>query len=458
MNILLLGGGGREHAIAWTLAKSKRCTSLFVAPGNAGTASLATNIEGIDITNGADVTRTARDYHINLVVIGPEAPLVAGVADDLRRAGFLVFGPDAYNAMLEGSKWRAKTFMREHHLPTASAQTFTDEQVAAQYVLDVGAPIVVKADGLAAGKGVVVAHTTQEALDAVHACFGGAFGQAGKRVVIEKYLQGTECSLLAFLAGGKAICMPFAQDHKRAYAGGEGPNTGGMGAFAPVPSISRADRATMQQIMQHASKATTQAPFPHDFRGVLYGEFMRTSAGPQLLEFNVRFGDPETQVILPLLQNDLVDVMEAVAKGNLDNTHLQWRNACACCVVLTSKGYPKKYQVGKVIHGLSNARKMKNIIVFHAGTTYNQHGDLVTNGGRVLDVVGIGPTFEQARHAAYHACDMITFEGKTYRSDIGLDALHSKAKGAEGTRVDAINIDGNQTDAERADIAPKHTK
>lgn len=422
MNILLLGSGGREHAIAWALAKSKRCDRLFVAPGNGGTESLATNLSGIDITDGQAVLDAARAHDIDMVVVGPEVPLVAGVADALRDAGVLVFGPDKQNAQLEGSKSYAKSFMREHGLPTAEGKTFTDEDTAVQYVRDMGAPIVVKADGLAAGKGVVVAQTTQEAVDAVRSCFEGAFGNAGYRVVIEECLTGPECSLLAFLTGGKAFCMTTAQDHKRALDGDQGLNTGGMGVYSPVPIVREDELEKMKQIMADAAQATSEPPFEHDFRGVLYGGFMLTPKGPKLLEFNVRFGDPETQVILPRLKTDLVDVMEAVAKGRPQDIHLQWSDKWAVCVVLTSKGYPEKYQTGKVIRGLDTVGAMDDVLVFHAGTTHNPQGELVTDGGRVLDVVGLGSTFDEARQLAYKACETIDFEGKTYRHDIGAKA------------------------------------
>ncbi len=422
MNILLLGSGGREHAIAWALAKSKRCDHLFVSPGNGGTEALATNLPDIDITDGQAVLSAARAHDIDMVVIGPEVPLVAGVADVVRDAGILVFGPDKQNAQLEGSKSYAKAFMHEHNLPTADGKTFTDEALAVQYVKDVGAPIVVKADGLAAGKGVVVAQTAQEAIDAVHNCFEGGFGNAGYRVVIEECLTGPECSLLAFVTGGKAFCMTTAQDHKRALDGDLGLNTGGMGVYSPVPIVRDDELASMQRIMADAAAATAKPPFEHDYRGVLYGGFMLTPKGPKLLEFNVRFGDPETQVILPRLKTDLVDVMEAVAKGRPEDINLEWENNWAVCVVLTSKGYPQKYQTGKVIHGLDKVGAMDNVIVFHAGTAHNAQGELVTDGGRVLDVVGLGATFDEARQLAYKACESIDFEGKTYRHDIGAKA------------------------------------
>ena len=294
MNILVLGGGGREHAIAWALAKSPRCDRLFVAPGNGGTASIAENVADLAADNAEEVLAFARDHAIDLVVIGPEAPLVAGVADVLRAAGFAVFGPDAQGAQLEGSKTYSKEFMDANGIPTARYQSFTELEPALAYVNELGAPIVVKADGLAAGKGVIVADDVEDALDAVRSCFDGAFGEAGSRVVVEEFLTGPECSLLAFVSGGKAHLMATAQDHKRAYDGDRGPNTGGMGVYSPVPIVEPEEYADMRRIMEESAAATARAPFEQDYRGVLYGGFMLTPQGPKVLEFNARFGDPET--------------------------------------------------------------------------------------------------------------------------------------------------------------------
>ena len=427
MNILVLGGGGREHAIAWALAKSPKCDELYVAPGNGGTANVATNVAGLDPEDGEAVLAFAREYRVELVVIGPEAPLVAGVADVVRAGGVAVFGPDAQGAQLEGSKTYSKRFMEANDIPTAAYGTFTDEASALAYVREVGAPIVVKADGLAAGKGVIVADDLETAEDAVRSCFDGAFGEAGSTVVVEECLTGPECSLLAFVSGGKAHCMATAQDHKRAFDGDLGPNTGGMGVYSPVPIVEPEEFEVMREVMERAAAATAREPFAQDYRGVLYGGFMLTPSGPKVLEFNARFGDPETQVVLPRLETDLVDVMLAVAEGRPDDIDLRWSEQWAVCVVLASEGYPGHYEKGKVILGVEDAEALRDVMVFHAGTTHNADGELVTAGGRVLNVVALGDTFEEARERAYEACELINFEGKQFRTDIGKRAAAGRS-------------------------------
>ena len=426
MNVLVLGSGGREHAITWALAKSPQVEELFVAPGNGGTESIARNISGLSAEDGAAVLGFVRDHDIDLVVIGPEAPLVAGVADVLRDAGVAVFGPDAQGAQLEGSKSYSKRFMDANGIPTARYATFTQLEPALAYLEELGVPVVVKADGLAAGKGVVVADDMEDAQEAVRACFDGAFGDAGSTVLIEECLQGPECSLLAFVTGGKAHCMATAQDHKRAFDGDRGPNTGGMGVYSPVPIVTPEEYAAMHKVMEDAAAATAREPFAHDYRGVLYGGFMLTEDGPKVLEFNARFGDPETQVILPRLENDLAEVMMAVAEGRPDDIDLHWAEQWAVCVVLASEGYPGAYEKGKVILGVDEAEALEDVTVFHAGTAHNADGELVTAGGRVLNVVALGDSFEEARDLAYEACDLICFEGKQLRSDIGLKALQGR--------------------------------
>lgn len=423
MNILVLGSGGREHAIAWALAKSPLCEGLFVAPGNGGTAEIATNIKTLNIEDGEAVATFAQQNNVGLVVIGPEAPLVKGVADVLRAVNIPVFGPDSEGAQLEGSKTYCKEFLINNNLPTARYQSFTDKEAALAYCNELGAPLVVKADGLAAGKGVVVADTLEAALDAVEACFAGDFGLAGSTVVVEEKLTGPECSLLAFVSGGKAFCMAPAQDHKRAYDGDLGPNTGGMGVYSPVPIVTEEEMAEMYRIMEVSAAATAKAPFENDYRGCLYGGFMLTPEGPKVLEFNARFGDPETQVVLPRLESDLVEIMLAAAEGRPEDVNLTWSDQWAVSVVLASEGYPGSYEKGKVILGVKDAESMNKVIVFHAGTALNSDGELITNGGRVLNVVGLGSTFEKARARAYEACEAINFEGKQLRSDIGKRAL-----------------------------------
>ncbi|MBQ3301054.1 MAG: phosphoribosylamine--glycine ligase [Eggerthellaceae bacterium] len=425
MNILVLGGGGREHAITWMLSKSPLVEKLYVAPGNGGTAEIAENVSGLNENDGAEVLEFARAHEVTLVVVGPEAPLVAGVADALRAGGIAVFGPDAQGAQLEGSKTFCKSFMQRHGLPTASYLSTDDAEAAHAYIDKMGAPIVVKADGLAAGKGVVVADTLEAAHEAVNACFEGAFGKAGATVVIEECLTGPECSMLAFVSAGKAQCMAPSQDHKRAFDGDRGPNTGGMGAYSPVPIVTEDELAQMRQIMADAA-AGTAADFDNDYRGVLYGGFMLTPAGPKLLEYNARFGDPETQVVLPRLKSDLAQVMLAVAEGRPDDVELDWSDQWAVTVVLASEGYPRAYEKGKVILGVDDAEKLEGVTVFHAGTALNPDGELVTSGGRVLDVTALGDTFEEARELAYQACELITFEGKQLRMDIGEKASRGR--------------------------------
>lgn len=424
MNILLLGSGGREHALAVALAASPRCDELYIAPGNGGTAAVGENVL-LDAEDPAAVADFARETGCGLVVIGPEAPLVVGVADAVRAVGIPCFGPGAEGAQVEGSKKFSKELMERAGVPTAAYASFTDEAAALAYVREQGAPLVVKADGLAAGKGVVVATELSQAEDAVRACFDGAFGKAGATVVIEEMMTGPECSLLAFTDGETVRPMCTSQDHKRALEGDRGPNTGGMGAYAPVPIVTDEEHAAMVDALE---KTVAQLHAEGiDYRGCLYGGFMLTPAGPKVLEFNARFGDPETQVVVPRLENDLVEVMLAVAEGRLSEVELRWSDRWAVTVVLTSAGYPGSYEKGKVITGVEDAEAMDDATVYHAGTALTDAGELVTSGGRVLDVTALGDTFEAARDRAYAACEKIQFEGKTLRHDIGLRALRGRA-------------------------------
>ncbi len=423
IDILLLGSGGREHAIAKKLAASPRCGKLYIAPGNGGTSQEGENIS-LDENDPAAVAAFAKDHGCGMVVIGPEAPLVVGVADAVREAGIPCFGPGAEGAQMEGSKLFSKQLMERAGVPTAAYGSFTDEQSALDYVNAQGAPLVVKADGLAAGKGVIVATELEQALDAVHECFSGAFGDAGNTVVVEEMLTGPECSLLAFTDGITVRPMATSQDHKRALEGDLGPNTGGMGVYSPVPIVTPEEHETMVAIMHQTVEQLHREGI--DYRGCLYGGFMLTPAGPKVLEFNARFGDPETQVILPRLQNDLVDVMLACAEQRLDEVELSWCDDWAVSVVLTSAGYPGSYEKGKVITGIEDAEALDGVTVYHAGTR-EQDGQILTNGGRVIDVTALGATFEEARNLAYAACEKIDFEGKTLRHDIGLRALKGRS-------------------------------
>ncbi len=423
MNILLVGSGGRECAIATSLAASPECDELFIAPGNGGMAAIGTCVE-LDAEDGAAVVAFAQEHDCGLVVVGPEAPLVAGVADAVRAAGISCFGPGADGARIEGSKDFSKALMVKYNLPTAAYGTFTDAASALAYVEQQGAPIVVKADGLAAGKGVTVAATIEEARAAVEDCFDGRFGDAGATVVIEEMLKGPECSLLAFTDGVTVLPMAPAQDHKRAYEGDTGPNTGGMGVYSPVPIVTDEEHAAMVDIMERAVAGMRAEGI--DYRGVLYGGFMLTEDGPKLLEFNCRFGDPETQVVLPRLETDLAEVMLACAEQRLSGVQLSWKPDWAVSVVLASKGYPLSYEKGFPISGIEDAEALPGVHVYHAGTKL-QDGVFYTNGGRVLNVTALGPTFEEARDLAYQACDLISWEGKTLRRDIGARALRGRA-------------------------------
>jgi len=423
MNVLVLGSGGREHAMTVSLVASPHSGTVFVAPGNGGTASIATNVP-LDISDGRAVADFARAHEVGLVVIGPEAPLVAGVADVVREAGIPCFGPGARGAQLEGSKAFSKDLMQRYDLPTAAYGTFHDEASALAYVREQGAPIVVKADGLAAGKGVFVAETLEDALEAVHECFAGRFGEAGTTVVIEEMLTGPECSLLAFVDGRTLLPMAPAQDHKRVGEGDTGPNTGGMGVYSPVPIVTSAEHEQMVAIMQRTLQALIAEGI--DYRGCLYGGFMLTPAGPKLLEFNARFGDPETQVILPRLETDLLEVMLASAEQRLDQVELVWSPRWAVSVVLASAGYPGPYEKGKPISAITEAEKLEGVTVYHAGTAIDDQGRLVTSGGRVLDVTALGDDFSQARNLAYTAASLIEFEGRFFRNDIGARALRGR--------------------------------
>ena len=428
MDILLLGSGGREHAIAVALKASPLCDELYVAPGNGGTAAIATNIK-LDINDPAAVADYAAEHGVGLVVIGPEAPLVSGVADAVRAKGIPAFGPGAQGAQMEGSKRFAKEFMERHGIPTAAYRSFTEQAGAEAYVSQRFAAgvkvLVVKADGLAAGKGVVVATSEQEALEAVRDCFSGHFGEAGSTVVIEEGLTGPECSLLAFVDGSTVRLMATAQDHKRALEGDLGPNTGGMGVYSPVPIVTDEEYATMAAAMQTAADGLVADGI--EYRGVLYGGFMLTPEGPKVLEFNARFGDPETQVILPRLKTDLVEVMLAVAQGRLNEVELAWRDEWAVSVVLASAGYPGSYPKGIEISGIERAEALPGVTVYHAGTTLDEQGVLRTSGGRVLNVTALGATFAQARERAYEGCDLIEFDGKMLRRDIGARALRGRS-------------------------------
>ena len=424
VSILLLGAGGREHALLVKLAQSPRAGKIYVAPGNGGMYDLAEKAE-LDPESPEAVAAFAKEHRVGLVVIGPEAPLVKGVGDAVRAAGIPVFGPNAEAAQMEGSKEFAKHVMEKAGVPTAAWKSFTDEGACAAYVKELAGPCVVKADGLAAGKGVIVANTTEEALEGVHECFSGHFGDAGKTVVVEEMLKGPECSLLALTDGTTLVPLATSQDHKRALDGDRGLNTGGMGVYSPVPILLPGELDRMVEIEQKVVDELRREGITYS--GCLYGGFMLTKDGPKVLEFNARFGDPETQVVLPRMKGDLVEAFLACDAGTLSPDMVSWDDDWAVSVVLTSAGYPGSYEKGKRIVGVEDANAMPGVTVYHAGTALDADGNLVTAGGRVLDVTAVADTFEDARNLAYEACDKIWFEGKTYRHDIGIKAIKGRA-------------------------------
>ena len=427
MNILVIGGGGREHTLAWKLAQSPSATKLYAIPGNPGMAAVAECVSGISIEDNEAVVAFAEEHAIDLVVIGPEVPLTNGIVDAFEAAGILAFGPRKAAAELEGSKAFSKGLMKKYGIPTAKYEVFTDAEAAKDYVRQEGAPIVIKADGLAAGKGVIVAETLDEALAAVADIMEDQeFGAAGNRVVIEEFMEGEEASLLCFTDGETIVPMISSQDHKRAYDGDKGPNTGGMGTYAPAPVMTPAMiEATKEKILKPVIAAMKQEG--RTYQGCLYAGLMITKDGPKVVEFNARFGDPETQVVLPLLKSDLVDIMVACAKGDgsLKDLDIAWSDGAAVCVVLASGGYPKSYQKGYEITGLDKAEAL-GCHVFHAGTA-ERDGSVVTAGGRVLGVVAEAADVRAAVDKAYQGVNVIDFKDKMFRHDIAHRALERQS-------------------------------
>ena len=420
MNVLLLGSGGREHALAWAIAKSPVLEKLYCAPGNGGIAAVCDCVP-LDLGNHAAVVEFCRSQDINLVVVGPEVPLVAGLVDDLDAAGILAFGPSRAAAQLEGSKGFTKDLCAEFNIPTAAFGHFTNPIAAKHYTRKRGAPIVVKADGLAAGKGVTMARTLDEALGAINDCFAGAFGEAGAEVVVEEWMTGEEASLFVLTDGKTLLPLATAQDHKRAFDGDKGPNTGGMGAYSPAPVMSDEMIArAMKEIIAPTVEGLAQRGTP--FKGVLYAGLMITSDGPRLIEYNVRFGDPECQVIMMRLAGDLLPALHATATGTLNDIELSWHDDAALCVVMAANGYPESYDKGSAIDGLEAAAGGKGVEIFHAGTKLDD-GAIVSNGGRVLNICACGTNVRQAQSRAYAAVDAIDWRDGFNRNDIGWRAI-----------------------------------
>jgi len=421
MKVLVIGGGGREHAIVWKLSQSRLVDKIYCTPGNAGISEIA---ECIEIgQNDFDALIDFVKYEwIDLTIVGPEEPLARGIADVFKKEGRLIMGPTKDGAMIEASKSFSKDFMRRYGIPTAEYRVFTSYLQAEDYIRLKGLPLVIKADGLAAGKGVFVVETIEEALDALRLIMKErAFGSAGDKVVIEQCLRGEEASFMAFIDGTTIVPMPSSQDHKRVFDGDLGPNTGGMGAYSPAPVITEAlQKEVMDKVMRRALRGFKKEGI--DYKGVLYAGLMIIDGKPFVLEFNCRMGDPETQPVLSRLDSDFAEIALKVAEGNLKDANIRWKEDASVCVVIASGGYPGKYEKSIPISGIDEAIKTEGVMVFHAGTSFH-NGELVTSGGRVLGVTAIGKDIKTARDRAYEACSKIYFKGMHYRKDIAERAL-----------------------------------
>ena len=423
MKVLVIGSGGREHALVWKLKQSPTIDRLFCAPGNAGTASIADNVP-IPATNLSELRAFAKQNAVDLTVVGPDDPLAMGIVDLFASEGLRTFGPTKSAARLESSKIFAKELMRAQEVPTARAQTFSDSKAALAYCEELTFPVVIKADGLALGKGVIIAENVSAARSTVEMMMNEArFGEAGRRIVIEEFLRGSECSIHALMDGKNYRLLESARDHKRAFDNDEGPNTGGMGAFSPANNWnalleSRFEKEVMHALLRGLAKEKIV------YRGLLYPGLMITSDGLRVLEFNCRFGDPETQALLPRMKSDLLPLLEATIDGKIDQCKIEWDKRAAVTVVLASAGYPGKYETGKVISGLDEAAKLAGAQIFHAGTKIDNN-QIVTSGGRVLAVTALGSTIVAARARAYEAVSLIEFEGRHFRRDIALSPATS---------------------------------
>lgn len=424
MNVLLIGSGGREHALAWKLSQSEKLETLYCTPGNAGIQSVALCVS-IDVTDHFAVIEFCRQHHVELVVVGPEQPLVDGIADALDRAGIDVFGPTASAARLEGSKGFTKDLCSRYNIPTAAYYRCNNAPKAKRMAREMGAPMVVKADGLAAGKGVVIANDLDEAFVAIDDCFEGAFGDAGAEVVLEEFLIGEEASLFALCDGKTALMIGTAQDHKRVGEGDTGPNTGGMGAYSPAEIL---DQAMIDEVMQSIIVPTLAGMHAEGspFKGVLYAGLMLTEDGPQLIEYNVRFGDPECQVLMPRLKSDLLVLLKAASSGSLLEVEADWKDDAALTVVMAANGYPGGYEKNTAINGLERIGSASNVEVFHAGTAFD-NGQLVAIGGRVLNVTAMGVDVTRAAKIAYKAIEEVDWPDGFYRTDIGWRAIEREA-------------------------------
>ncbi|MFQ0813969.1 phosphoribosylamine--glycine ligase [Brucella anthropi] len=420
MKVLLIGSGGREHALAWKLAASPLLEKLYCAPGNPGIAAVA-ELADIGVDDHAALIAFAKENKIDLVVVGPEAPLVAGLADEMRAEGIRVFGPSRAAAQLEGSKGFTKDLCARFNIPTGAYGRFNNAPKAKAYIRQQGAPIVVKADGLAAGKGVVVAMTLQEALDAVDSCFEGAFGAAGAEVVVEEFLDGEEASFFCICDGRTALPLGSAQDHKRVGDGDTGPNTGGMGAYAPAPVMTpEMVERTMRELIEPTMRGMAEIGAP--FSGILFAGLMMTKDGPKLIEYNTRFGDPECQVLMMRLDSDLLALINAAVDGRLDDISLDWKEEPALTVVMAAEGYPANVKKGSVIRDLDKLEGIEGVKLFHAGTALKD-GEIVASGGRVLNITAIAATVAEAQARAYEAVRRIDWPEGFYRSDIGWRAV-----------------------------------
>jgi len=426
MKVLVVGGGGREHALVWKIAQSPRVGKIYCAPGNAGIAQMGECLS-ISAEDVKGLTARAEKEKIDLTVVGPEAPLTLGMVDIFRARGLRVFGPSQKAAEIEGSKAFTKELMKKYGIPTGESETFTDPAAAVKYVKGKGAPLVVKADGLAAGKGVIICRTVEEALSALDLILvQKAFGAAGAKVVVEEFLEGEEASFLAFTDGETVLPLPTSQDHKAIYDNDQGPNTGGMGAYSPAPVVTeKVHREAMEKVLIPTVRGMAREG--RKYQGVLYAGLMIKDEKPKVLEFNARFGDPEAQPLLMRLKSDLIPVLEATIDGKLSHQKMELEDRSSVCVVVASGGYPGSYEKGKVISGLQEAARVRDAFVFHAGTALKE-GRVVTNGGRVLGVTALGNGIQEAIQRAYEAVAKISWEGAYYRKDIGHKALARKGR------------------------------